>query len=181
MHAATTTNRDDRFPIRESDLLGRDELKKLTPDPQISLPLLGEHQYSLDGKNRVCIPATLRDLYSDGLMILRSKHATFFLLDPNQSRQFVENLDKRASVEATLQDRLLHIYRAALMVRSLDSENRLAIPADFAKRWQLSAGQKIMLCGNGKFLEMHTEQSWDRMLREKTLWDSLQLPPPDLL
>jgi len=181
MHAATTTNRNDApFPIQESALLSRDELKKLLPDPH-GLPILGATECSLDRKNRLHIPATLRDRYVDGLMILRSNHGTFFLLDSVQSGQFVAKLNEQASVDPTLQDRLPHIYSAALVVKALDSAKRLSIPTEFADRWQLNSRGKVMICGIGSCLEIFTVQSWDNLLRQGTLWGGeLQVPSPDL-
>jgi|GEM_PF-7070533 len=159
------------FPIPESALLARDEITGLIQDTVIDPPVLGAYECTLDKKGRFYLHASLRERYANGVMILRGREGTFFLLDSEQSHKLFSNLQQRASIDPEFRNRIPFIYRATGETKAMDTAKRIAIPAEFAKRWQIPSHGPVQVCGIGNCLELSTPQSWDRVLRRGTLWE----------
>ncbi|MBQ3483103.1 MAG: hypothetical protein IJA78_02895 [Clostridia bacterium] len=130
--------------------------------------LSGEYRHSVDAKNRVSVPAKLRDDLGPEFMILRSirsKCLRFYSIPAWE--EYVEPLKKlpRELSEKTFR----YLYRDSVKV-SPDSLGRVLIPQsllDFAGIQPDSAGNRnAVVVGCGDFGEIWSEEEYAKCMAE---------------
>lgn len=136
----------------------------------------GIHQVSVDAKGRMSLPARLRDelaQYEDeGVVVTIDPASKCLLLYPLiEWEQIQEKLDKLPSFQpqARRLQRLLVGHATDLEV---DKAGRLLLPAplrDFAK-----LDRKVTLLGQGKKIEIWSQEEWDAQRDDYLSQDSIE-------
>jgi MraZ protein len=119
--------------------------------------LLGEHEHSLDDKNRLTLPAKLRDAFADGLVVTRGMDGCLFAyarVEWDRMAQRIRELDP-LSRESRLMQR--HFFAGAA-AGELDKQGRMVLPAPLIESAGL--GREITVAGVYDHLEIWDRAKW---------------------
>ncbi|MBP3396529.1 MAG: cell division/cell wall cluster transcriptional repressor MraZ [Clostridia bacterium] len=123
--------------------------------------LSGEYRHSLDAKNRVSIPAKLREELGENFMIVRSVRGTCLRFYSAEAwKEYIEPLKKLPRKVA--EDTFWFLYRDAAQVTP-DSLGRVLLPnglLDFAKIGGEDE-RNLVIVGCGDFGEIWSEKLYD--------------------
>jgi MraZ protein len=125
--------------------------------------LLGEHEHSLDDKNRLTLPAKLRSAFEDGVVVTKGLDGCLFAYpraawDEVASRlQGLDTLDPGARV---MQRR----FFAGASTGELDRQGRLVIPATLIEHAGL--GRELTVAGVYDHLEIWDRAKWRQQVQE---------------
>ena len=131
--------------------------------------LSGEYRHSLDAKNRVSIPAKLRDELGENFMIVRSVRGTCLRFYSAEAwKEYIEPLKKLPRKVA--EDTFWFLYRDAAQVTP-DSLGRVLLPnglLDFEKISNES-DRNLVIVGCGDFGEIWSEKLYDERVSSMDL------------
>ena len=126
--------------------------------------LSGEYRHSLDAKNRVSVPAKLREELGENFMIVRSVRGNCLRFYSAEAwKEYVEPLKKLPRKVA--EDTFWFLYRDAAQVTP-DSLGRVLLPTgllEFAQIPQKSedGDRNLVIVGCGDFGEIWSEKLYD--------------------
>ncbi|MBE6594377.1 MAG: cell division/cell wall cluster transcriptional repressor MraZ [Ruminococcaceae bacterium] len=130
--------------------------------------LSGEYRHSLDAKNRVSVPAKLREELGENFMIVRSVRGTCLRFYSAEAwKEYVEPLKKLPRKVA--EDTFWFLYRDAAQVTP-DSLGRVLLPnglLDFAKIGEDE--RNVVIVGCGDFGEIWSEKLYDERVSSMDL------------
>ncbi|MGH3003087.1 MAG: division/cell wall cluster transcriptional repressor MraZ [Gaiellaceae bacterium] len=116
--------------------------------------LLGEHEHSLDDKNRLTLPAKLRGAFEDGVVVTPGLDGCLFAYPREEWDRVAErirNLDPLAEASRVMQRR----FFAGAAQGELDRQGRLVLPQRLIELAAL--GREVTVAGVYDHLEI-----WDR-------------------
>jgi MraZ protein len=120
--------------------------------------LLGEHEHTIDNKNRLTLPARFRQSFEDGVVITRGIEPCLAVYTREGWDDFVSShlsgLD-RFSREARDMRRYLF---AATVETELDRQGRVTLPAGLMAKADL--GRDVIVAGAGDYLEVWDRDAW---------------------
>ena len=125
--------------------------------------LLGEHEHSLDDKNRLTLPAKLRAEFEDGVFVTRGLDGCLFAYPRAAWEQMVErirSLDPLAPGSRVMQR---HFFAGATQAE-LDKQGRLVLPASLIEHAGL--GREVTVAGVYDHLEIWDRATWQQQLHE---------------
>lgn len=126
--------------------------------------LLGEHEHALDDKNRLTLPAKLRQSFSDGLVVSRGMDGCLVVYPRDGWERFVERrlsgLDP-FSKEARQMSRFVFSGAAEA---ELDKQGRVMVPPALLA----SAGleREVVVAGMRDHLEIWDRAKWREQMQE---------------
>jgi MraZ protein len=125
--------------------------------------LLGEHDHSLDDKNRLTLPAKLREELGDGVVVSRGMDGCLYAYaaaDWEELAARIRSLDP-LSRESRMMRR--HFFSGAVRA-DLDKQGRMVLPAALLE----SAGiaREVTVAGVYDHLEIWDRAKWREHLRE---------------
>lgn len=125
--------------------------------------LLGEHDHSLDDKNRLTLPAKLREELGDGVVVSRGMDGCLYAhaaADWDELAARIRSLDP-LSRESRMMRR--HFFSGAVRA-DLDKQGRMVLPAALLE----SAGieREVTVAGVYDHLEIWDRAKWREHLRE---------------
>jgi MraZ protein len=116
--------------------------------------LLGEHEHTLDDKNRLTLPAKLRGAFEDGVVVTRGLDGCLFAYPRDAWERLAErirNLDPLAEGSRVMQR---HFFGGASQ-GELDRQGRLVLPAPLLEHAGLQ--REVVVAGVYDHIEI-----WDR-------------------
>ena len=120
--------------------------------------LLGEHEHTLDDKNRLTLPARFRDEFQDGGVVTRGMDGCLSIYTRDAWEHFVtvrlEGLDP-FSREARQLSRFLF---AGAAEAEPDKQGRIMLPAALVKHAKLS--REVVVAGIRDHLEIWDRAAW---------------------
>lgn len=126
--------------------------------------LLGEHEHTIDDKNRLTLPARFRQSFADGVVVTRGIEPCLAVYTKEGWDDFVSSrlsgLD-RFSREARDMRRYLF---SATVVTELDKQGRVTIPAGLLAKADL--GRDVIVAGVGDCLEIWNPEAWRTRIDE---------------
>ena len=126
--------------------------------------LLGEYEHTIDDKNRLTLPAKLRESFADGVVVTRGMDRCLNVYPRPDWQRLVEsrlaNLDP-FSPEARQLER--YFFPGATEAE-LDRQGRIMIPASLAAYADL--GREVIVTGVRDRLEIWNREAWRKQLRE---------------
>ena len=125
--------------------------------------LLGEHEHSLDDKNRLTLPAKLRAEFEDGVFVTRGLDGCLFAYPRAAWEQMVErirSLDPLAPGSRVMQR---HFFAGATQAE-LDKQGRLVLPASLIEHAGL--GREVTVAGVYDHLEIWDRPKWRQQLQQ---------------
>ena len=126
--------------------------------------LLGEFEQRLDDKNRVTLPARLREHFADGVVCARGLDGCVSVWSPDGWDSYVNTQGDRLdgfSREGRLMQR--YLFGGALH-GELDRQGRVALPAPLLAHAQLT--KDIVIAGLRDRLEIWDREAWRRQIAE---------------
>ncbi|HEY7197981.1 MAG TPA: division/cell wall cluster transcriptional repressor MraZ [Gaiellaceae bacterium] len=126
--------------------------------------LLGEHEHALDDKNRLTLPARLRQSFSDGVVLARGMDGCLVVYTREGWDAFVESrlagLDP-FSREARQMSRFMF---AGASESELDKQGRVMVPPALVEHAGLS--REVVVAGVRDHLEIWDRAAWREQLKE---------------
>jgi MraZ protein len=125
--------------------------------------LLGEHEHSLDDKNRLTLPARLRAAFEDGVVVTRGLDGCLFAYPRaawEQMARRIQGLDPLKS-EARVMQR--HFFAGAAQ-GELDRQGRMVLPQALLEHAGLT--REVTVAGVHDHLEIWDRGKWRQQLHE---------------
>jgi len=125
--------------------------------------LLGEHEHSLDDKNRLTLPAKLRAAFEDGVVVTRGLDGCLFAYPRPAWEQLadrIKSLDPLAEGSRVMQR---HFFAGATQ-GELDKQGRLVLPTSLLEHAGLS--REVTVAGVYDHLEIWDRTKWGQQLHE---------------
>jgi len=125
--------------------------------------LLGEHEHSLDEKNRLTLPAKLRGAFADGVFVTRGLDGCLRAYP----REAWDVLSARIQALDPLSEdarRLRRHFFSGATAAELDKQGRLVIPASLLAG--AGIGREVTVAGVLDHLEIWDRKTWQEQLHE---------------
>jgi MraZ protein len=126
--------------------------------------LLGEHEHTIDDKNRLTLPSRFRQSFEDGVVLTRGIEPCLAVYTREGWDGFVRSrlagLD-RFSREARDMRRYLF---SGTVVAELDKQGRVTLPAALMAKAEL--GRDVVVAGVGDYLEVWDRDAWRVQLED---------------
>jgi MraZ protein len=125
--------------------------------------LLGEHEHSLDDKNRLTLPAKLRTEFEDGVVVARGLDGCLLAYPRGEWEVLAErikSLDPLGEDGRTMR----RLFFASAAQGELDKQGRLVLPPRLIERAGL--GREVTVAGVYDHLEIWDRAKWRQQLHE---------------
>jgi MraZ protein len=126
--------------------------------------LLGEHEHTIDDKNRLTLPARFRHAFADGVVLTRGMDGCVYAYTRREWDDLVESrfagldpLDREARS-------VMRFFFASASDSELDRQGRVMIPVALMKHARL--GKEVVVAGVHDHLEIWDRDAWRAHLRE---------------
>lgn len=124
--------------------------------------LLGEYAQRLDEKNRVTIPARLRDAFADGVFVTRGLDRCVALYARDGWEDFVASQTARLDPFTREGRQMERFLFGGAVEAELDRQGRVAVPAPLLQHAALQ--REIVVAGVRDRLEIWDREAWERAL-----------------
>ena len=124
--------------------------------------LLGEHEHSLDDKNRVTLPAKFRQAFADGVFVARGIDPCLHVYPPEGWHRFVEGRMEGLDPLSREARQLSRYLFAGAIETELDKQGRVMLPAALVDHARL--GKEIVVAGIRDHLELWAPEAWRQEL-----------------
>ena len=135
------------------------------------LGMMGEYTHSLDQKNRVAMPAKLREALGDNFVLCAAPNGDncLFAYSPQGWEKIMEHLTNQTpSKLLTMQQRRVYMYADTV---ETDKQGRITIPARFVQKVHLE--REVLIRGVGTRVELWSPAEWDKMQQRIEEMDEL--------
>jgi len=119
--------------------------------------LLGEHEHALDDKNRLTLPARLRDQLGDRVVVTRGLDGCLYVYAAVEWAKLAERvgaLDPLSREARTMQ----RFFFASAVDVELDKQGRIVIPANLLEAAHI--GREVTVAGIYDHLEVWDRAAW---------------------
>ena len=126
--------------------------------------LLGEHEHTIDDKNRLTLPAKFRGRFADGIVVTRGLDGCLFAYPRRDWDRIVET--RLAEIDQLSQEgrRLHRHFFSGAAEDELDKQGRVMLPAALINHAKL--GREVVVAGVNDRLEIWDREAWRRELAE---------------
>jgi MraZ protein len=119
--------------------------------------LLGEHDHSLDDKNRLTLPAKLRESLGDGVVVTHGMDGCLYAYATEDWQRLAERI--RALDPLSRESRLMQRHFFAGAVRAeLDKQGRMVLPASLLEAAGIE--REVTVAGVFDHLEIWDRAKW---------------------
>jgi len=125
--------------------------------------LLGEHEHSLDEKNRLTLPAKLRGAFEDGVVVTPGLDGCLLAYPREAWEQLARRIQDLDPLAASSRVMRRHFFTGASQ-SELDRQGRFVIPAGLIERTGL--GREVTVAGVGEYLEIWDRAKWRQQMHE---------------
>ena len=119
--------------------------------------LLGQHEHSLDDKNRLTLPAKLREQLGDDVVITRGMDGCLYLYARDAWEVLAARIGGLDSLSAASRQMQRHFFANA-NAGALDKQGRIVIPAVLLE--SLGIGRDVTVTGVYDHLEIWDRSTW---------------------
>src|SRR5205823_4339730 len=126
--------------------------------------LLGEHEHTIDDKNRLTLPARFRHAFAGGIVVTRGMDGCLFAYTREDWQRVV---DRRLGALDTLSQRSRRMQRfffSGATEGELDTQGRVGLPGALLEHAKL--GRDVVVAGVYDHLEIWDRAAWRRELAE---------------
>jgi MraZ protein len=126
--------------------------------------LLGEHEHTLDDKNRLTLPARFRQAFAEGIVVTRGMDGCLFAYTPGDWASLVQG--RLATLDPLSKEgrRMQRFFYAGAMEAELDKQGRVGIPPALLEHAKL--GRDVVVAGVHDHLEIWDRAAWRLELAE---------------
>ena len=125
---------------------------------------LGEHEHTLDEKNRLTLPARFRDSFPDGLVVTRGMDGCLYAYARSDWQSLVDS--RLAALDPlSRDDRMMTRYFFSAAVEAApDKQGRIMLPAGLVDHAKL--GREVVVAGVYDHLEIWDRAAWRAQVQE---------------
>jgi MraZ protein len=125
---------------------------------------LGEHEHTLDEKNRLTLPARFRDSFPDGLVVTRGMDGCLYAYARSDWQSLVDS--RLATLDPlSRDDRMMTRYFFSAAVEAApDKQGRIMLPAALVEHAKL--GREVVVAGVYDHLEIWDRAAWRAQVQE---------------
>ena len=126
--------------------------------------LLGTHEHTIDDKNRLTLPAKLRESFAEGVVVTRGLDGCLFAYRRPDWDRLVES--RLATLDPLSEEgrRLNRFFFSGAAEAELDKQGRVMIPAQLIEHAKL--GREVVVAGVNDRLEIWDRAAWRKELAE---------------
>jgi MraZ protein len=124
--------------------------------------LLGEHEHSLDDKNRVTLPAKFRQAFADGVFVARGIDPCLLVFPPEGWHRLVEGQMEGLNPFSREARQMSRYLFAGAIETELDKQGRVMLPAALVEHARLA--KEIVVAGVRDHLELWSPEAWRQEL-----------------
>ena len=125
--------------------------------------LLGEHEHSLDDKNRLTLPAKLRGEFEDGVVVTRGLDGCLRAYPRNAWAELATRIQSLDPLSEDARRMRRHFFAGAAQ-SELDKQGRMVIPSGLIEHAGL--GREVTVAGVFDHLEIWDRAKWRTQLHE---------------
>ncbi len=125
----------------------------------------GEFRHNLDAKNRIFIPAKLRDELGEVFVVakdLREKCLKVYSLE--EWKKYLEPIEK---LDRRLKEQVLRTLHASALEATPDSQGRIVLPKELIEHAQLE--RETVIVGCYRYAEIWSETLYEQMKEQTDL------------
>jgi MraZ protein len=120
---------------------------------------VGTYTPRMDDKGRITLPAKYRDKWAEGVVLMRGRDHTLFVLTPEGFESFASK-----AIHAEITDETQVGFQRYMLANTEDqqpdSQGRITIPAKM--RAYAGLGKDVVLTGAGLRMEIWAKEAWER-------------------
>jgi MraZ protein len=126
--------------------------------------LLGEHEHTIDDKNRLTLPAKFRAAFATGVVLTRGMDGCLYAYRRDDWDNLVES--RLAELDPLSKEgrRMQRFFFSGAVEADLDRQGRVMIPAALFKHGGL--GRDVVVAGVRDHLEIWDRAAWQKELEE---------------
>ena len=126
--------------------------------------LLGEHEHTIDDKNRLTLPARFRHHFAEGIVVTRGMDGCLFAYTPGDWTTLVQG--RLATLDPLSKEgrRMQRFFYAGAVEAELDKQGRVGIPGALLEHAKL--GRDVVVAGVHDHLEIWDRAAWRLELAE---------------
>ena len=126
--------------------------------------LLGEHEHTIDDKNRLTLPARFRQAFERGIVVTRGMDGCLFAYTRENWDHLVQG--RLATLDPLSKEgrRMQRFFFAGATESELDKQGRVGLPAALLQHAKL--GRDVVVAGVHDHLEIWDRDAWRRELAE---------------
>ena len=125
---------------------------------ELGTQFTGVHQYSIDSKGRLIIPAELREGLGKQFYMVRGLERNLSLFPTDEWAKLVEKMEG-LPISNPYARSLVRFFGSGVRLCELDSHSRISIPQPLREHAQLE--RKVVLVGVFNKVEIWSEQNWN--------------------
>ena len=126
--------------------------------------LLGEHEHSLDDKNRLTLPAKFRREFGDGCVVTRGLDGCVYAWTPEGWENYRDSILAEAHPLSQQGRRMHRHFFSGASETAPDKQGRVSIPPALLTHAKL--GRDVVVAGVNDHLEIWDRAAWTRELAE---------------
>jgi len=125
--------------------------------------LLGEHEHSLDDKNRLTLPARLREQLGEDVVVTRGMDGCLYAYARGKWDDLAARIGGLDNLSAASR-KVQRLFFASAVASSLDKQGRMVIPAVLLERAEI--GREVTVAGVYDHLEIWDRAAWRAHVQE---------------
>ena len=126
--------------------------------------LLGEHEHTIDDKNRLTLPAKFRDSFAEGIVVSRGLDGCLYAYPRSDWQSAIEARLEELDPLSKESRRLRRYFYSGASEDEPDKQGRITIPATLMKHAELE--RDVVVAGVHDHLEIWDRAAWRRELAE---------------
>jgi len=126
--------------------------------------LLGEHEHTIDDKNRLTLPARFRNAFAEGVVLTRGMDGCLYAYRRDDWEILVESRLAELDPLSVEGRRMSRFFFSGAIEAELDKQGRVMIPAALIKHGGL--GRDVVVAGVRDHLEIWDSAAWRKELEE---------------
>ena len=126
--------------------------------------LLGEHEHTIDDKNRLTLPAKFRAAFAGGLVVTKGLEGCLLAYPSNDWEQLVDMWLADLGPFSKEARRVQRFFFAGATEAELDKQGRVMIPAALIQHGGL--GRNVVIAGMRDHLEIWDSATWRKEMKE---------------
>jgi transcriptional regulator MraZ len=126
--------------------------------------LLGEHEHTIDDKNRLTLPARFRHHFAEGIVVTRGMDGCLFAYTRGDWEQLVRT--RLSTLDPLSQEgrRMQRFFFSGAAEAELDKQGRVMLPGALLEHAKL--GRDVVVAGVNDHLEIWDRAAWRKELAE---------------
>ena len=126
--------------------------------------LLGEHEHTIDDKNRLTLPARFRQAFADGIVVTRGMDGCLFAYTRADWDHLVDG--RLATLDPLSKEgrRMQRFFFSGAAETELDKQGRVGLPGALLQHAKLD--RDVVVAGVHDHLEIWDRDAWRRELAE---------------